>query len=170
MVAKLLTLQHIYMCCGVNILAKFDHFPKSIFWPSLFFFLTFCVRKHYKNRGFSTFLKIKKKTRANFQSQYFGQVGLFFWYPQLGQNIDFNLAKILTLEMAIFLSFFCFLKSAEIPIFIVFFCTSTKIWQKRGKKKNDNFSHFAKHRVIKKNRFVATPLLTKNWCFSTCVF
>ena len=27
--------------------------------------------------------------------------------------------------------------------------------------KNDNFWHFAKHRFIKKNRFVATPLLTK---------
>ena len=31
--------------------------------------------------------------------------------------------------------------------------------------KNDNFSHFAKHRLIIKNRFVATPLLTKNFCF-----
>ena len=32
-------------------------------------------------------------------------------------------------------------------------------------KKNDNFSHFAKQRLIKKTRFVATPLLTKNVCF-----
>ena len=36
-------------------------------------------------------------------------------------------------------------------------------------KNNDNFSHFAKQRFIKKNRFVATPLLTKNWGFSTLI-
>ena len=43
-----------------------------------------------------------------------------------------------------------------------------KLAPKMGKK-NDNFSHFAKHRFIK-NRFVATPLLTKNWWFSTLIF
>ena len=37
-------------------------------------------------------------------------------------------------------------------------------------KETDNFSHFAKHRFIKENRFVATPLLTKYWCFSTWAF
>ena len=35
--------------------------------------------------------------------------------------------------------------------------------------KNDNFSHFAKQRLIKKNRFVATPLLTKKFCFFKAV-
>ena len=29
---------------------------------------------------------------------------------------------------------------------------------------NDNFSHFAKHWLLK-NHYVATPLPTKNWCF-----
>ena len=34
------------------------------------------------------------------------------------------------------------------------------------KKKNDNFSHFAKHRFIKKkNRYVATPLFFEKMCF-----
>ena len=28
-----------------------------------------------------------------------------------------------------------------------------------------NFSHFAKHRLLKKKRFVATLLLTLNWFF-----
>ena len=37
--------------------------------------------------------------------------------------------------------------------------------KKLPKKKNDNFSHFAKHRFIKKNRYVATPLFLKK-----CVF
>ena len=45
-----------------------------------------------------------------------------------------------------------------------------KICQKKAPPKNDNFSHFAKHRFIKKPRYVATPLLTKNWCFWTWVF
>ena len=56
------------------------------------------------------------------------------------------------------------------PIFIVFFEKQPKICQKKAPPKNDNFSHFAKHRFIKKNRYVATPLLTKNWCFWTWVF
>ena len=36
-------------------------------------------------------------------------------------------------------------------------------------KQNDNFSHFARHRLFK-NRYVATPLLTKNWCFLNLLF
>ena len=52
-------------------------------------------------------------------------------------------------------------------MFIVFFEHQPKFGQKWAKK-NDNFSHFPKHRFIKKKkRFVATPRLTKNWCFST---
>ena len=59
--------------------------------------------------------------------------------------------------------------SAEMPIFKVFFEHQPKFAQKMAPKKNDNFSHFAKHRLIKKKRFVATPLLTKNWCFFNLV-
>ena len=36
--------------------------------------------------------------------------------------------------------------------------------------KNDNFSHFAKTQVHKKSRYVATPLLTQNWCFQLGLF
>ena len=56
------------------------------------------------------------------------------------------------------------------PIFIVLFEKQPKNCPKKAPQKNDNFSHFAKHRLIKKPRYVATPLLTKNWCFWTWVF
>ena len=54
-------------------------------------------------------------------------------------------------------------------IFFVFFgfyvyCVfekQQKIGQKKHAKKNDNFSLFAKHRLIKKNRYVATPLIQR---------
>ena len=85
---QVLTLQHIYICCGVKILAKFYPFQSQSFGQVSFFKNNWC-KKHCKNRGFSTILKIKKKRAPKFQCQYFGQVGLFFGTP--------NLAKILTL-------------------------------------------------------------------------
>ena len=45
---------------------------------------------------------------------------------------------------------FCFEKCATMPIFIVFFEKQPKNCQKKPPPKNDNFSHFAKHRFIKK--------------------
>ena len=66
--------------------------------------------------------------------------------------------------MAIFS--FLLLKICWNTYFILLFWTWPKNWQKNGPKKNDNFSHFAKQRLIKKKKkhFVATPLLTKNVC------
>ena len=68
---------------------------------------------------------------------------------------------------------FCFLKCAEIPIFIVFFEHQPKIAQKMAPQKNDNFWHFPKHRLKKKkkNVLLATPLLTKKcFFFVSCLF
>ena len=62
--------------------------------------------------------------------------------------------------------FLFFLMCWNTYIYSVFW-TSTKIWQKGGKK-NDNFSHFPKHRFIKKTRFVATPLWPKIGVFQLC--
>ena len=56
------------------------------------------------------------------------------------------------------------------PIFIVFFENNPKNAKKNAKKKNDNFSHFAKHRFIKKTRFVATPLFLKKCVFQLGFF
>ena len=52
----------------------------------------------------------------------------------------------------------------------VVFLNINQDWPKKGQQKNDNFLHFAKHKLIKKKRFVATPLFTKNCCFSTWFF
>ena len=50
-------------------------------------------------------------------------------------------------------------------LFLQCFLNINQNWAKKGAKKNDNFSHFAKHRLIKKKRFVATPLFTEKLCF-----
>ena len=51
----------------------------------------------------------------------------------------------------------CFEKCAKMPIFIVFFEKQPKICQKKPPPKNDNFSHFAKHRLIKKKTLCCNP-------------
>ena len=43
------------------------------------------------------------------------------------------------------------------PIFIVFFEKQPKNCQKKTPQKNDNFSHFAKHRLIKKKPVMLQP-------------
>ena len=65
--------------------------------------------------------------------------------------------------MAIFLQFLA-LKMCWNTYFVCFGNINQKLPKKMAQK-NDNFWHFAKHRFIKKNRFVATPLLTKKLCF-----
>ena len=47
------------------------------------------------------------------------------------------------------------------PIFIVFFELQPKFAKKNGPKKNDNFSHFAKHRFIKKPVLLQPPFWPK---------
>ena len=165
-----LTLQHIYIyiymlwshyfgqvwgVSKVNILAKFVFFQKQ----SL-------LKKHYKIWGFSTLKKQKQKNARQISKKIFWPTW-FFWGPQLGQNIDFNLAKILTLKMVIF----CFLKKCWNTYFIVFFELPPKFAKEMAPNKNDNFSLFAKHRVIKKKkRFVATPLFTPKMVFFNLFF
>ena len=63
---------------------------------------------------------------------------------------------------------FALKRCAEIPIFIVFFEHQPKLAKKMGKK-TITF-HILQNIGSKKNRFVATPLLTQNWCFSTLIF
>ena len=52
---------------------------------------------------------------------------------------------------------FCFEKCAKMPIFIVFFEKQPKNAKKKAPPKNDNFSHFAKHRFIKKPVMLQPP-------------
>ena len=84
----------------------------------------------------------------------------------MDQIITSNLDQIITSKNAIVFVIFCFEKCAKMPIFIVFFEKQPKNCQKNCPKKNDNFSHFAKHRFIKKPRYVATPLFLKNVFFN----
>ena len=48
-----------------------------IIWAKFVFYKTLFVKKHYKNRGFSTFFFEKKIARANLRCYYLGQVGHF---------------------------------------------------------------------------------------------
>ena len=48
-----------------------------IIWAKFAFYKTLFVKKHYKNRGFSTFFLKKKIARANLRCYYLGQVGHF---------------------------------------------------------------------------------------------
>ena len=80
----------------------------------------------------------------------------FFLDPQLGPVIDFNLAQLLTLKMVIF-SFFCFLKSAEIPIFIVFSNFNQNLPKKWPRKKTITFHILQNTGSYKKKPFCCNP-------------
>ena len=90
----------------------------------------------------------------------------FLSCSQLGPDNIAYLAQIITPQNGIFV--FC-LKCAEIPIFIVFL----NINQNRPKtwaKKNDNFSHFAKHRFIKNTVLLQPPFWPKIGVFQLWFF
>ena len=58
----------------------------------------------------------------------------------MAQLVTIKVAQLVTIKNGHFFQLFCFLKCAEIPIFIVFFEHQPKIAQKMAKtKKNDNF-------------------------------
>ena len=52
------------------------HFEVLLSGPSLLFYRTLFVKKHYRNRGFSTFFE-KQIARTNLRGYYLGQVGHF---------------------------------------------------------------------------------------------
>ena len=101
--------------------------------PSLFFYKTLFVKKHYKNRGFSTFV-LKKNCARKFEVLLSGPSWSFLRCSQLGPDNNTYLAQIITPQNAFFFKFFCFYKCAEIPIFIVFLNMNQNL-AKRGKKK-----------------------------------
>ena len=80
--------------------------------------------------------------------------------------ITSNLNQIITSKNVILFVIACFEKCVEIPIFIVFFWKQPKNDQKNAPPKNDNFSHFAKHKFIKKNEpLCCNPLFFLNLHF-----
>ena len=152
------------LCCGVVIWAKFG-LLRCYYLGQVCFFTKHCVKKHNKIGVWALFLK---KERAQIW-------GVIIWAKlailscnQLGPDNNTYLAQIRTPQNGIFL-FFCAFKNVLKYLFYSVFEHQPKLAKNVGKK-NDNFSHFAKHSFTKKKRFVATPLLTKNWCFWTLNF
>ena len=137
---------------------KFGLFNSYYLGEGCFFKNSVC-QKRYKNRGFSG-LFLKNKNARNFNSSYLGQVGIFFEH-QLGLDNNPTMAQIMPFKIVI-LCHFLLLKMCWNTYFIVFLNINQNL-PKKGPQKGW-LSHFAKHTFIKK-RFVATPLLTKYFCF-----
>ena len=116
--------------------------------PSLFFY-KHRLSKNTIEIGVSALFLKNKIARKNFKCYYLVQVGVFKDAP--------NLDQIITIKNVFFFVIFCFEKCAQMPIFIVFCEKQPKICQKKAPPKNDNFSHFAKHRFIKKNPLCCNP-------------
>ena len=114
--------------------------------------------------GFSTFFETN--CARKFEVLLSGPSRPFLSCSQLGPDNNTYLAQIITPQNGFF-SIFGFLRCGDIPIFIVFLNINQN-WPKKGGE-NDNFSHFAKHRLIK-NPFCCNPPCPKNCCFSTWVF
>ena len=72
--------------------------------PSLFFYKTLFVKKHYKNRGFSTFFNCARK----FEVLLSGPSWPFLRCSQLGPDNNTYLAQIITPQNAFFFQFFAF--------------------------------------------------------------
>ena len=154
---------YIYICCGVIILAKFG-LLRCYSLGQVCFFTKHCLSQNTIKQGFQHFFWTKNCARK-FEVLLSGPSWPLLSCSQLGPDNNTYLAQTITPQNGIF-GFFCFLKMCWNTYFIVLLSMNQN-WQKMGKK---NFSHYAKHRLVKKNRFVATPLLTKNWGFSTLIF
>ena len=115
-------------------------------------------------RGFSTFLFNKKFARKSFRGYYLVQVG-HFQKVKLGPDKNPYLDKIITPQQGI-LSFFAVQNELTLSSFTELFEHQPKFAPKWAPQ-NDIFSHL-QTQVIKK-RFVATPNLTNNWCFISCL-
>ena len=132
-----------------------------IIWAKFVFYKTLFVKKHYTNRGFSTFFL--KKMRAQ----------IWVWAKltilscsELGPDNNTYLAQIIPPFWPI--------KMCCNTYFYRVFWTSIKIWQNICPPKTDNFSHFAKHRFINKTVLLQPPFFQKlvffwkqkHWCWT----
>ena len=79
-----------------------------IIWAKFVFYKTLFVKKHYKNRGFSTFFFWKKNCARKFEVLLSGPSWSFLRCSQLGPNNNTYLAQIITPQNAFFFQFFAF--------------------------------------------------------------
>ena len=129
-----------------------------IIWSKFVFLKHRLQQNTIKNSGFSTCLE---KCAQNNWKLLSGPSWLFLRRTNLDQIITSNLDQVVLPNMSIF----CFEQCAEIPIFTVFFNNQEKL--AKNAKRNDNFSHFAKHRLIK-TPFCCTPSFF--FFLKNCVF
>ena len=97
-----------------------------------------CVRTCFQQKSAEPLFYSVFDKHCVFKKQLSGPSWPFLCCNKLGPDNNPYLAQIITLQNGHFF-FFCFWKCAEIPIFIVFFWTSTKIWPKKGQKKTITF-------------------------------
>ena len=108
-----------------------------IIWAKFVFLQNTVCQKHYKHRGFSTFV-FEKNCARKFEVLLSGPSWSFLRCSQLGPNNNTYLAQIITPQNAFFFNFLL-LKICWNTYFYSVFWTSTKNWQKRGKKKTITF-------------------------------
>ena len=154
---KLITLSmhiYIYMLWSYYLVQVWP-FWKLLSGPSLLF-LKHRLPTNTIKIGVSALFVWKKIARKNFGSYYLVQVGVFLRRSQLGPDNNFQIGPDNNFQECHFFVIFCFEKCAKMPSFIVFFEKQPKN-AKKSPQKNDNFSHFAKHRFIKNPVMLQPP-------------
>ena len=143
---------YIYVCIyiGAIIWSKVGLF-RCYYLVQVCFSTRSVKQRYHENRCVSTALQVLLS----------GSSWPFLRSTKLGPDNNTYLDQITTPEN-VFCAFVA-LKCAEIPIFTVLFENQPN-FGKQWAKQQQRFT-FCKTQVIKRNRFVATPLLTKNWCF-----
>ena len=99
--------EHIHICCGVIIWAKFV-LLRCHYLGQVCFFTKHCLSiKHYKHRGFSAFFE-KQNCARKFEVSLSGPSWPFLSCNQLGPDNDTYLAQIITPQNGFSFSIFCF--------------------------------------------------------------
>ena len=152
------------ICVAVELLTGPSLGVLTVINWSKFVFWKHCLSRNTIKFGVSTLFNTKQIAHANFNSYQLVQVGLFL-DPKLGPINNPYLDQPKTIENGHLLAFCCF-KNVLKYLFVVLFEQQpniAKTWQKI------TFT-ICKTQVHKKKHFVATPLLTKNWCFQLVLF
>ena len=158
-------LLYIYICCEVIIWAKFGHF-QSYYLGQVCFLKTLFAKNTIKI-GVSA-LFFEKKCAHKFPKLSSGPSWPFLCCNKLGPDNNINLAQIITLENGHYFLFFAF-ENVLKYLFLQCFLNINQNLAKKRAKKNDNFSHFSKHRLLKNPFCCNSPfdqkLVFLNLCF-----
>ena len=134
-----------------------------IIWAKFAFYKTLFVKNTIKT-AVSALSFLNKNCARKFEVLLSGPSWPFLSCSQLGPDNNTYLAQIITPQNGVFFEFFAF---KYVPRYLFLYCFSN-IHQnraKKGAKKNDDFSHFAKHRFIQKKNCCNPPFHPKNVFF-----